>query len=175
MAESNTNRPGSGPTDRKPDACRWCGSAVSVHCWPGGVFYRCKAARCAWWLLVDGEGAIEQAGWARGAASKKGVSAGDAEAIHADPASSYGTVQVFVTPSGADRKAAFDHNAFGIILYSGDTARIAGSKKLATIPFAHFGRGVVLVDVAFFVPANLVGAVLEIAEITPRQKHPQES
>jgi len=69
MAESRLNRPESGRTDRKPDACRWCGSAVSVHRWPGGELYRCRAVRCAWWLLVDGEGAIEQAGWARGSTS----------------------------------------------------------------------------------------------------------
>lgn len=66
MAESSTSRPRIEPGDRKPNRCRWCGATVSVHRYPGAVIYRCRAGRCAWWLLVDGEGAIEQAGWARG-------------------------------------------------------------------------------------------------------------
>jgi len=65
MAESRLNRPESGRTDRKPDACRWCGSPVRVHRWPGGELYRCRAARCLWWLLRDDQGELEQGEAAR--------------------------------------------------------------------------------------------------------------
>ena len=54
------DRPRIEPGDRNPDHCRWCGSAVSVHRWPGGELYRCGSARCLWLVLVDGEGALEQ-------------------------------------------------------------------------------------------------------------------